>query len=82
MHLCDAAKEGRPVPSTLPVELVPPAQRRKRGSSLSISDDKQDHVTLQNNGMFILLNRSHNTNGCVFHYSICLKEKMNYFSYI
>ncbi|KAK6622584.1 hypothetical protein RUM43_008426 [Polyplax serrata] len=43
MHLCDAAKEGRPVPSTLPVELVPPAQRRKRGSSLSISDDKQDH---------------------------------------
>ncbi|KAL0274490.1 UNVERIFIED_CONTAM: hypothetical protein PYX00_006896 [Menopon gallinae] len=53
MHLCDMAKEGRPIPATLPIELVPPGMRRKRGSSISVSDDKQDNVSaIQNSVTF------------------------------
>lgn len=51
MHLCDMAKEGRPIPTTLPVELVPPGMRRKRGSSISVSDEKQDSASAIQNSI-------------------------------
>ncbi|XP_054002399.1 intersectin-1 isoform X6 [Hylaeus anthracinus] len=36
MHLCDVAKLGEKIPTTLPIELIPPAFRRQRQSSLTL----------------------------------------------
>lgn len=35
MHLCDIAKVGEIIPTTLPLELIPPTFRRQRQSSLT-----------------------------------------------
>lgn len=35
MHLCDMAKSGDIIPTTLPLELIPPTFRRQRQSSVS-----------------------------------------------
>lgn len=35
MHLCDIAKAGENIPTTLPLELIPPTFRRQRQSSLT-----------------------------------------------
>lgn len=35
MHLCDIAKVGETIPTTLPLELIPPTFRRQRQSSLT-----------------------------------------------
>lgn len=35
MHLCDIAKAGEKIPTTLPPELIPPSFRRQRQSSLT-----------------------------------------------
>lgn len=37
MHLCDIAKAGETIPTTIPPELVPPTFRRQRQSSLTSS---------------------------------------------
>ncbi|XP_028046441.1 intersectin-1 isoform X3 [Monomorium pharaonis] len=37
MHLCDIAKAGEKIPTTLPPELIPPTFRRQRQSSLTQS---------------------------------------------
>lgn len=37
MHLCDIAKAGEQIPTTIPPELVPPTFRRQRQSSLTSS---------------------------------------------
>lgn len=35
MHLCDMAKTGEVIPSSLPLDLIPPTFRRQRQSSVS-----------------------------------------------
>ncbi|KAG9429821.1 intersectin-1 isoform X8 [Apis mellifera carnica] len=44
MHLCDIAKIGEKIPNTLPTELVPPAFRRQRQSSLTLSQSGTENV--------------------------------------
>lgn len=44
MHLCDIAKLGEKTPITLPIELIPPAFRRQRQSSLTLSQGGSDNV--------------------------------------
>lgn len=44
MHLCDIAKAGEKIPTTLPIELIPPAFRRQRQSSLTLSQGGSDNV--------------------------------------
>ncbi|XP_026672719.1 intersectin-1 isoform X4 [Ceratina calcarata] len=44
MHLCDIAKLGEKIPSTLPVELIPPAFRRQRQSSLTSSQTGAENI--------------------------------------
>lgn len=34
LYLCEQAKAGKPVPSTLPPDLIPPSLRRSRTSSI------------------------------------------------
>lgn len=44
MHLCDLAKTGENIPSTLPIELIPPAFRRQRQSSLTLSQSGAENI--------------------------------------
>ncbi|XP_076478469.1 dynamin associated protein 160 isoform X8 [Bombus vancouverensis nearcticus] len=44
MHLCDIAKLGEKIPTTLPIELIPPAFRRQRQSSLTLSQTGTENV--------------------------------------
>ncbi|XP_031369761.1 intersectin-1 isoform X9 [Apis dorsata] len=44
MHLCDIAKIGEKIPNTLPIELIPPAFRRQRQSSLTLSQSGTENV--------------------------------------
>nr|XP_031841629.1 intersectin-1 isoform X3 [Nomia melanderi] len=44
MHLCDIAKVGEKIPTALPIELIPPAFRRQRQSSLTLSQGGSDNV--------------------------------------
>lgn len=49
MHLCDVAKLGEKIPTVLPIELIPPAFRRQRQSSLTLSQtgtETVDRVTV------------------------------------
>lgn len=44
MHLCDIAKTGEKIPTTLPLELIPPTFRRQRQSSLTLSQTSQENI--------------------------------------
>ncbi|XP_035731286.1 intersectin-1-like isoform X10 [Vespa mandarinia] len=44
MHLCDLAKAGEQIPSTLPLELIPPTFRRQRQGSLTQSQGSIESV--------------------------------------
>lgn len=44
-HLCDLAREGKPLPTALPADLIPPTMRRQRGSSFSLPEEKPEVVT-------------------------------------
>lgn len=44
MHLCDIAKAGEKIPNALPIELIPPAFRRQRQSSLTLSQSGSETV--------------------------------------
>ncbi|OAD53884.1 Intersectin-2, partial [Eufriesea mexicana] len=44
MHLCDIVKNGEKIPTTLPIELIPPAFRRQRQSSLTLSQPGTENV--------------------------------------
>ncbi|XP_076164152.1 dynamin associated protein 160 isoform X2 [Ptiloglossa arizonensis] len=44
MHLCDVAKLGEKIPTVLPIELIPPAFRRQRQSSLTLSQTGTETV--------------------------------------
>ncbi|XP_076246231.1 dynamin associated protein 160 isoform X2 [Calliopsis andreniformis] len=44
MHLCDLAKAGEKIPTVLPIELIPPAFRRQRQSSLTLSQGGTENV--------------------------------------
>ncbi|KAK1128818.1 hypothetical protein K0M31_019963 [Melipona bicolor] len=44
MHLCDIAKLGEKIPTTLPIELIPPAFRRQRQSSLTLSQTGTENI--------------------------------------
>ncbi|XP_076754423.1 dynamin associated protein 160 isoform X3 [Xylocopa sonorina] len=44
MHLCDIAKTGEKIPTALPIELIPPAFRRQRQSSLTLSQTGTENV--------------------------------------
>ncbi|XP_076618966.1 dynamin associated protein 160 isoform X3 [Colletes latitarsis] len=44
MHLCDIVKFGEQIPTTLPIELIPPAFRRQRQSSLTLSQSGAENV--------------------------------------
>ncbi|XP_076392418.1 dynamin associated protein 160 isoform X5 [Megachile rotundata] len=44
MHLCDLVKVGEKIPATLPIELIPPAFRRQRQSSLTLSQGGTENV--------------------------------------
>ncbi|CAK9797482.1 ITSN1 [Anthophora plagiata] len=44
MHLCDVAKIGEKIPTTLPIELIPPAFRRQRQSSLTLSQSGTENI--------------------------------------
>ena len=35
MHLCDMAKAGEKIPTTLPLDLIPPTFRRQRQGSIT-----------------------------------------------
>lgn len=35
MHLCDMAKAGEKIPTTLPIDLIPPMFRRQRQGSVT-----------------------------------------------
>jgi hypothetical protein len=38
LHLCDMARSGETIPTTLPPNLVPPTLRRQRNNSLTASE--------------------------------------------
>ncbi|KAL6445055.1 hypothetical protein ACFW04_002162 [Cataglyphis niger] len=44
MHLCDIAKAGETIPTTLPLELIPPTFRRQRQSSLTLSQNATENI--------------------------------------
>ncbi|XP_018307456.1 intersectin-1 isoform X3 [Mycetomoellerius zeteki] len=44
MHLCDIAKAGENIPTTLPLELIPPTFRRQRQSSLTLSQNATENI--------------------------------------
>ncbi|KOC60838.1 Intersectin-2 [Habropoda laboriosa] len=44
MHLCDVAKTGEKIPIALPIELIPPAFRRQRQSSLTLSQTGTENI--------------------------------------
>ncbi|CAK9815717.1 ITSN1 [Anthophora quadrimaculata] len=44
MHLCDVVKTGEKIPTTLPIELIPPAFRRQRQSSLTLSQTGTENI--------------------------------------
>ncbi|XP_018398635.1 PREDICTED: intersectin-2 isoform X3 [Cyphomyrmex costatus] len=44
MHLCDIAKAGEKIPTTLPLELIPPTFRRQRQSSLTLSQNATENI--------------------------------------
>ncbi|XP_018365605.1 PREDICTED: intersectin-1 isoform X9 [Trachymyrmex cornetzi] len=44
MHLCDIAKVGENIPTTLPLELIPPTFRRQRQSSLTLSQNATENI--------------------------------------
>lgn len=44
MHLCDIAKAGEIIPTTLPLELIPPTFRRQRQSSLTLSQNATENI--------------------------------------
>ncbi|XP_018345715.1 PREDICTED: intersectin-2 isoform X4 [Trachymyrmex septentrionalis] len=44
MHLCDIAKVGENIPTTLPPELIPPTFRRQRQSSLTLSQNATENI--------------------------------------
>jgi len=44
MHLCDIAKVGESIPTTLPPELIPPTFRRQRQSSLTLSQNVTENI--------------------------------------
>ncbi|KAL0103076.1 hypothetical protein PUN28_018401 [Cardiocondyla obscurior] len=44
MHLCDIAKAGEKIPTTLPPELIPPTFRRQRQSSLTLSQNATENI--------------------------------------
>lgn len=44
MHLCDIAKAGETIPTTLPLELIPPTFRRQRQSSLTLSQNAMENI--------------------------------------
>lgn len=44
MHLCDIAKAGESIPTTLPLELIPPTFRRQRQSSLTLSQNAAENI--------------------------------------
>ncbi|XP_020278373.1 intersectin-1 isoform X3 [Pseudomyrmex gracilis] len=44
MHLCDIAKLGEKIPTTLPLELIPPSFRRQRQSSLTLSQNATENI--------------------------------------
>ncbi|XP_029038941.2 intersectin-2 isoform X7 [Osmia bicornis bicornis] len=44
MHLCDLVKIGEKIPATLPIELIPPAFRRQRQSSLTLSQGGTENI--------------------------------------
>nr|XP_012216614.1 PREDICTED: intersectin-1 isoform X3 [Linepithema humile] len=44
MHLCDIAKAGENIPTTLPLDLIPPSFRRQRLSSLTLSQNATENI--------------------------------------
>lgn len=44
MHLCDIAKAGEKIPTTLPLELIPLTFRRQRQSSLTSSQNATENI--------------------------------------
>lgn len=44
MHLCDIARNGENIPTTLPLELIPPTFRRQRQSSLTLSQNAIENI--------------------------------------
>lgn len=44
MHLCDIAKAGEMIPTTLPLELIPLTFRRQRQSSLTSSQNATESI--------------------------------------
>lgn len=44
MHLCDIAKAGEKIPTTLPPDLIPPTFRRQRLSSLTSSQNATESI--------------------------------------
>lgn len=44
MHLCDIAKAGENIPTTLPLELIPLTFRRQRQSSLTTSQNATENI--------------------------------------
>ncbi|XP_011639535.1 intersectin-1 isoform X5 [Pogonomyrmex barbatus] len=44
MHLCDIAKLGEKIPTTLPPELIPPTFRRQRQTSLTLSQNATENI--------------------------------------
>jgi len=55
LHLCEMAKDGKSLPATLPLDLVPPAMRRRRSGSVSQSEDKSDITFLPGYGQGMFL---------------------------
>ena len=50
LHLCDLARSGEALPTSLPPNLVPPALRRVRNNSLTSSEQGDLNATGINQG--------------------------------